>query len=156
MVSYMSYFNIEAPMPPMASLAILASLVPRPSDPIVSFAPLLSLDPQVPPALILQHLVAVANLQPSLKKQAQKCHWKKVLLLSGPKIGKAYSPLFTHGSPWPHSPLAPLVPPALSLQHLVAAPTLTQETSTKLSLVMRWPFVKQPALVCARAHFYPN
>ena len=140
----------------MASLAILDLLVPHPSDTIVSLTPLLSLDPQVHGP---NPSTFGSGGQPSLRKQAQNCHWKKVLLLSGPKIGKAYSPLFTNGSPWspwPHGPLAPLVPPALSLQHLVAAPTLTQETSTKLSLVMRWPFVKQPALVCARAHFYPN
>ena len=37
-------------------------------------------------------------------------------------------------APWLPGPLAPLVPPTLNLQHLVAAPTLTQETSTKLSL----------------------
>ena len=109
------------------------------------------LAPLVPPALSLQHLVAVPTL-------SQETSTK--LSPSGPKIEKANSPLFTNGSPmvpmapWSSSP--PLVPPALSLQHLVAAPTLTQETSTKLSLVMRWPFVKQPALVCARAHFYPN
>ena len=45
----------------MASLAILAPLIPRPFDPIVSLAPLLSLDPQVPLALILEHLVVAAN-----------------------------------------------------------------------------------------------
>ena len=57
-------------------------------------------------------------------------------------------------APWPFSPLATQRQQTLSLQHLVAAPTLTQETSTKLSLVMRWPFVKQPALVCARARIF--
>ena len=101
--------NWEAPMRPMAPHG--------PHDP----------PPLVPPALSLQHLVAAPTI-------TQETSTK--LPLSGPKIGKANSHLFTNGSPWspwPPGPLAPLVPPALSLQHLVAVPTLSQETSTKLS-----------------------
>ena len=57
-----------------------------------------SLAPLVPLALILQYCICSGG-QPSLRKQARNCHWKKVLLLSGPKIWKPYSPLFMNGSP---------------------------------------------------------
>ena len=86
----------------MASLAILASLVPRPSEPIVSLAPLLSLDPQVPMALIFQHLVATGNHHSGNKHK----------IVTGRRFcfylgQKAYSPLFTNGFPmvpWPSNP----------------------------------------------------